>query len=67
VRLQAVASFLNRFGYEVIATSIDVDAVATLSRETHADVALVGLGLDSEHALQMITNIVREAACPSSP
>ena len=28
------------------------------------DVALVGLGLDSEHALELITEIVREAACP---
>ena len=29
-----------------------------------ADVALVGLGLSSEHALELITEIVREAACP---
>jgi AmiR/NasT family two-component response regulator len=28
------------------------------------DVALVGLGLSSEHALELITEIVREASCP---
>ena len=28
------------------------------------DVALVGLGLTSEHALDLIAKIVREASCP---
>jgi response regulator NasT len=28
------------------------------------DVALVGLGLSSEHALELIAEIVREASCP---
>jgi AmiR/NasT family two-component response regulator len=30
----------------------------------HPDVALVGLGSSSEHALELISEIVREAACP---
>jgi response regulator NasT len=30
----------------------------------HPDVALVALGLHSEHALELITEIVREASCP---
>ena len=28
------------------------------------DVALVGLGLSSDHALELISEIVREASCP---
>jgi DNA-binding NarL/FixJ family response regulator len=31
------------------------------------DVALVGLGLNSEHAVELITEIVREASCPVIP
>ena len=34
------------------------------SRSTGAEVALVGLGLDSEHGLEQISAIVEEAACP---
>ena len=30
----------------------------------HADVALIGIGLDGEHALEMISAVVQEAACP---
>jgi AmiR/NasT family two-component response regulator len=30
----------------------------------HPDVALVGLGLSSEHALELITEIVHESSCP---
>ena len=33
-------------------------------RSGRPDVALVGLGLSSEHALELITEIVREASCP---
>jgi hypothetical protein len=33
-------------------------------RRERPDVALVGLGLSSEHALDLITEMVREASCP---
>ena len=35
-----------------------------MTAREHPDVALVGLGLSSEHALELIEKIVREAACP---
>jgi response regulator NasT len=35
-----------------------------LSRQSHAGVALVGLGLDGAHALELISSIVHQAACP---
>lgn len=38
--------------------------VGPLSRSTGAEVALVVLGLSDEHALEQISSIVREAACP---
>ena len=35
-----------------------------MTREERPDVALVGLGESSDHALEHISQIVREAACP---
>jgi response regulator NasT len=43
---------------------VNVDEVGALSRSTGADVALVGLGIDGEAALDQISAIVHEAACP---
>src|SRR6185503_7001881 len=37
---------------------------AAVTARERPDVALVGLGLSSEHALQLIEEIVREASCP---
>jgi hypothetical protein len=37
------------------------------SQRERPDVALVGLGQSSEHALGLIEKIVREAACPVIP
>ena len=48
----------------MIVTSTDVAAVAQLTSDARPDVALVGLGDDSQHALQLIEQIVQEAACP---
>ena len=38
--------------------------VGPVTAREQPDVALVGLGLHSEHALELITEIVREASCP---
>jgi AmiR/NasT family two-component response regulator len=51
-------------GHEVIASEIDADAIAAVTVRERPDVALVGLGGSSQHALQLIDRIVREAACP---
>jgi AmiR/NasT family two-component response regulator len=48
----------------VIAREIDVNEVGAVTAREHPDVALVGLGLSSEHALELIAEIVHEAACP---
>jgi response regulator NasT len=63
-RLALVAPIVVALGHEVIAREIDVEDVAEVTVRERPDVALVGLGESSEHALQLIEKIVREAACP---
>ena len=51
-------------GHEVIAREISAAEVAAVTARERPDVALVGLGLDSQHALDLIGEIVHEATCP---
>jgi AmiR/NasT family two-component response regulator len=59
-----LAEVVAGLGHDVIAREIDVGAVGEVTAREHPDVALVGLGLSSEHALQLIEQIVRESTCP---
>jgi AmiR/NasT family two-component response regulator len=63
-RLALVAPIVVALGHEVIAREIDVEDVGPLTARERPDVALVGLGASSEHALDLIDKIVRQAACP---
>ena len=63
-RLALVAAIVIDLGHEVIAREIDVDDVGGVTARERPDVALVGLGDSSQHALEMIDKIVRAAACP---
>jgi len=63
-RLALVAEVVSGLGHEVIADSTDIEEVGPLTAREHPDVALVGLGLSSDHALGLIEKIVREASCP---
>jgi response regulator NasT len=63
-RLAVIAEIVASLGHEVIAREIEVGEVGEVTAREHPDVALVGLGESSEHALQLIERIVREAACP---
>ncbi len=63
-RLEVLARVVAGLGHEVIAREIDVKEVGPVTAREQPDVALVGLGLSSEHALQLIGEIVREASCP---
>jgi AmiR/NasT family two-component response regulator len=63
-RLALVAPIVVALGHEVIAREIDVRDVAAVTVRERPDVALVGLGESSQHALELIEKIVREAACP---
>ena len=63
-RLELLAQVVSGLGHEVIAREIYVREVGAVTERERPDVALVGLGLSSEHALELITEIVREASCP---
>jgi response regulator NasT len=63
-RLALVAPIVAALGHEVIAREIEVDEVGAVTARERPDVALVGLGESSDHALTLIEKIVREAACP---
>jgi AmiR/NasT family two-component response regulator len=63
-RLALVATIVAALGHEVIAREVEVDEVGTVTAQERPDVALVGLGEDPEHALELIAEIVDEAACP---
>ena len=63
-RLELLAEVVSGLGHEVIAREVDVTAVAAVTAREQPDVALVGLGLSSEHALELIEQIVQESSCP---
>jgi hypothetical protein len=63
-RLALVAPIVAALGNEVIAREIEVRDVGAVTARERPDVALVGLGESSQHALELIEKIVQEAACP---
>ena len=63
-RLELLAQVVAGLGHDVIAREIYVKDVGAATERERPDVALVGLGLSSEHALELIAEIVREASCP---
>jgi response regulator NasT len=63
-RLELLARVVIGLGHDVIAREIYVKEVGAITAREQPDVAIVGLGLSSEHALDLIAEIVREASCP---
>jgi AmiR/NasT family two-component response regulator len=63
-RLALVAPIVAALGHEVIAREIEVEDVGAVTARERPDVALVGLGESSAHALTLVEKIVRESACP---
>jgi len=63
-RLALLADVVEGLGHEVVARETSVTAVGPATARVRPDVALVGLGDSSEHALDLISGIVREAFCP---
>jgi len=63
-RLALLATVVDGLGHEVIASEIRVEEVAAVTARERPDVALVGLGESSQHALELISEIVRSAFCP---
>jgi AmiR/NasT family two-component response regulator len=63
-RLVNVKRIVESLGHEVITPQIEVEDVGEFTRLETPDVALVGLGESTQHALDMIERIVYEAVCP---
>ena len=63
-RLELLAQVVVGLGHEVIAREVEVAEVGAVTAREQPDIALVGLGLSSEHALELIGKIVHEASCP---
>ena len=63
-RLERIAEIVTKLGHEVISRELEVADVAAATEREHPDLAFVGLGISAQHALEMISEIVREASCP---
>jgi response regulator NasT len=63
-RIALVTKLVAELGHVVVAGSTNVADVGALTSDEHPDVALVGLGTSTTHALELIERIVREADCP---
>ena len=63
-RLADVVTIVAGLGHEVLAPQIEVTEVGAVTARERPDVAFVGLGASSQHALELIEQIVHEAACP---
>ncbi|HVF77335.1 MAG TPA: ANTAR domain-containing protein [Solirubrobacteraceae bacterium] len=63
-RLDEIAEVVDALGHTVVARLYDVSEVAEVSRRELPDVAIVGLGEENLHALQLISELVKKAACP---
>jgi AmiR/NasT family two-component response regulator len=63
-RLVAVRRVVESLGHDVITPQIEVADVGEFTRVEKPDVAIVGLGASTQHALELIERIVFEAVCP---
>jgi AmiR/NasT family two-component response regulator len=62
--LHLLTDVVTLLGHDVIAKEIEVADVAAATARELPDVAFVGLGHSSSHALELIAEIVHEASCP---
>jgi response regulator NasT len=62
--LEAVTAVVEGLGHEAVARSVQSHEAATVTADVHPDVALVGVGERSERDLELIAELVRQAACP---
>jgi AmiR/NasT family two-component response regulator len=63
-RLELLGNVVAGLGHEVVAVEINVSDVGAATARERPNVALVGLGESSQHALELIEQIVHESSCP---
>jgi AmiR/NasT family two-component response regulator len=62
--LDLLAGIVAGLGHVVVASEVDVAVVGEATKRVEPDVALVELGASSQHALDLIEEIVHQASCP---
>jgi AmiR/NasT family two-component response regulator len=62
--LEPVAAAVRDLGHEVIAHEVSIAKVGPATEEHRPDIAIVALHEDTDHALELISEIVDEAVCP---
>jgi two-component system, response regulator / RNA-binding antiterminator len=62
--LPIITEVVVSIGHTVVAAGVDLEEIGEATRRELPDVALIGLGDDSAHALGLIDRVVHEAACP---
>jgi response regulator NasT len=62
--LEPVSAAVRDLGHEVIAHEVTIAKVAKATMEHRPDIAIVALHEDTEHALELVSEIVDEAVCP---
>ncbi len=62
-RLKPIARAVEALGHEVIAHEVEIEKVGRATIEHRPDLAIVALHENSEHALELITEIVHESHC----
>src|SRR5690349_7057959 len=55
---------VERLGHHVVAREVDIAEVGRATHDHRPDLAIVALHEDTEHALDLIQQIVEEASCP---
>jgi AmiR/NasT family two-component response regulator len=63
-RLAILTRLVQKLGHDVVARALSASDVAGCATRERVDVALVGLGDSSEHALELVSEIVTDAHCP---
>jgi two-component system, response regulator / RNA-binding antiterminator len=63
-RIAEIAGVISGLGHTVVARLIDVSEIAEATRRENPDVAIVAVGGEQSHALELISAIVKQAACP---
>ena len=63
-RVTEIADVISGLGHSVVAQLLDVSEIAEVTRHEHPDVAIVGVDGQQSHALDLISAIVKQAACP---
>ena len=63
-RTAEIADVITGLGHTVVGPFLDVSEIAETTQREAPDVAIVGLDGHQEHALELISAIVKQAACP---